>query len=386
MKQFVVVAALVAAAPAHAGIELVKKVGYTNDGTVRLRDVGDPRYMAVTAMSRTGRDGAIDVLDLATGTVHHVETPMRALAHAVGTAKLEAEVVSYTPAKIGLHVADGILELAPHHWFVELDVQTGKVLRQAELGAFNDDVEVTFIATDGARDAAWFSVAQFGETFATHSRGPKSLVLRRLDLDTLAVTDPMTVALPARKVKSGYEDRLMFHYAPDYSWFTVAEYDERAFGTKPTAQVYFIDPEHKKTFAVPALDTTYGVAFSRDGAYAYLGSSQLGTIARVDIAKQKIDKTTTGPRLTHDLAISPDGSKLFVIGSSRTYGELALPKLGGSTARKHDPEVAPGAEQLFGGGHVSSDGKYYVLRQAMTIHKDKTVDEPRELVIAKFVD
>jgi sugar lactone lactonase YvrE len=390
MKLSVVVAAALAiGTPAHAGIELVKKVGYADElGTLRLRDIGDPRYVAITTLSRADKDVDLDVLDLATGTTHRVAATRRSIERALGATNLEGELVSYTPAKVGLHITDGILERARHHWYVELDVKTGKVARTISLGTFDDDAELVFVATDGARDTAWFTLASYGEGLRDHShvKGPTSLVLRKLDLDTLQTTDTMTIALPGRPMASGYEDQLMVHHAPDYSWFAIAEYDERTFHSKPAARVYFLDPDHGATFAVPALDTTYGVAFSRDGAYAYLGSAQLGTIARVDMASHKIDKTTTGPTLTHDLAISPDGSKLFVIGSSRQYGELALPKLGGRTAHKHDPTVAAGAEQLSGGGHVSSDGKYYVLREAVTVRKDRTVADPHELVIAKITD
>jgi hypothetical protein len=394
MKQLVVVAAALAlaggaAAPAHAGIELVGKVGYANGiGTLQLRDVGDARYMAVSMLSHDDTNAGLEVLDLATATTHRVSASRRMLERATGAARIECEIISYTPAKVGLHIADGILERAPHHWYIELDAQTGKIVRQVSLGTFGDDAELVFVATDGARDTAWFTLAKYGEGLRkfAHVHGPTSLVLRKLDLGTLKTTDAMTIALPGRPMTTGYEDQLMVHHAPDYSWFAVAEYDEKAFHSKPAGQVYFLDPDHGVSFAVAALDTNYGVAFSRDGTYAYLGSAQAGTIARVDIAKQKIDKTTAGPTMTHDLAISPDGSKLFVIGSSRQYAQLGLPDLRARTAKKHDPEVAPGAEQLFGNGHMSSDGKYYVLRQAITIRKDKTVDEPRELVIAKFVD
>lgn len=390
IKPLVVVAMLAALGPpARAGIELVKKVGYADPlGTLRLRDVGDPRYVAITAMSRADKDLTGDVLDLAAGTTHRVEVPRRAVERALGATNLEGELVSYTPAKVGLHITDGILERARHHWYVELDTRSGKIARTVSLGTFGDDAELVFVATDGARDTAWFTLATYGEGLRDHSHvhGPTALVLRKLDLDTLQSTDAMTIALPGRPMASGYEDQLSVHHAPDYSWFAVAEYDEKAFHSKPAAQVYFLDPDHGASFAVPALDTTYGIAFSRDGAYAYLGSSQLGTIARVDMAAHKIDKTTTGPTLTHDFAISPDGSKLFVIGSSRKYGELALPKLAGRTAHEHDPAVAPGAEQLSSGGHLSSDGRYYVLREAVTVRKDRSVTDPHELVIAKITD
>src|SRR5262249_22541137 len=122
MKYLVVAAALVAA-PAYAGIELVGKVNYTlNLGTIRMRDVGDPRYMAMQQFAMGDRDAEVDVLDFATATTHHVSTSVRELARTLRTQeRLEAELVFYTPGKIGVHVTDGILERGHHHWYVELD-------------------------------------------------------------------------------------------------------------------------------------------------------------------------------------------------------------------------------------------------------------------------
>src|SRR5258706_14946297 len=97
-------AALGVAGPASAGhIEFVKKVAYTNDfGELKLHDVGDPRYMAVTRMSLSSKDGGLDVLDLDTGTILRVATSRRALAKVLGTTDLAGELVSYTPSAAGL--------------------------------------------------------------------------------------------------------------------------------------------------------------------------------------------------------------------------------------------------------------------------------------------
>ena len=75
------------------------------------------------------------------------------------------------------------------------------------------------------------------------------VVFRRVDLKTLAYTDVHKLALAARPMKSGYEDRLMVHHAADFSRFAVVEYDEDDFKTTPATKVYFIDPINGAKFA-----------------------------------------------------------------------------------------------------------------------------------------
>ncbi len=176
----------------------------------------------------------------------------------------------------------------------------------------------------------------------------------------------MTVPLPHRASTSGYESQLLVHHAPDFSRFAIGEYDERAFGTTPAAQLHIIDPEAGSEFAVPVLDTAYAMAFSEDGAFAYVASSQLGTIQRIDLAKQQIDRTTHGPTNSHDLVISADGKSLFVVASSRRYVELALPDLDRATTHVHARSLASSAEHLYGSGCVSADGRFYVMPSAST--------------------
>ena len=372
-----------------ARIEAVNTVTEGPGGMPLLRAVGDPRYLGLTTLHDDGARTSFEVLDLTAPAVVHLTTRSVALKLATGTSNLEGEVVSYAPERAGLHLTDGQLERAPHHWYVELDPRTGRLGRTISLGSFDDTTELAVIGTDATHDVLWFYLTTYGEHLRSdyaHAHGPEHLKLERLDLSTLVVTEVMTIDLPARELKSGYEDRLMVHAAADFSHFAVAEYDERAFKTQPAGRVYLIDPAKQTSFSVPALDTTYGAAFSGNGKYAYLGSSQLGTIARVDLAKQKIDRTVNGPLLTHDLVISPDGSKLFVIGSSPSYTTFDLPGLGNRTSRRHTAAIAPGAAQLFGGGAPSIDGKYYVLPGARTLKAGAFRETPPKLVIARFVD
>jgi len=124
------------------------------------------------------------------------------------------------------------------------------------------------------------------------------------------------------------------------------------------------------------------VAFLRDGKYVYLASSRTGIIARVDLAAQKIDRKVAGPTLTHHAIVSPNGNKLFVIGSSNKYTVYDLPNLDHRADLSHAPDVAPAAKQLFGGGMGSLDDRFFVMRDAM--HKDYSPSHV--VVIAKLVD
>jgi DNA-binding beta-propeller fold protein YncE len=378
--------ALLATTASAGKIEGITKVKRSDQGITRMRQVGDSRYLAVSTLSTASATATVDVLDLESQTISQVSTTRSTLERSFG-AQTEGELVMYTTSRAAFHVSSHYLERGGHHWYVELDPKTGKLGRTVSLGQFGDETDYFFIGTDPLQGAAWFYYLKYGETTAKHTHGPKELVLQRVDTNTLALTEVMTIALPARAMKSGYEDRLTVHHAPDFTRFAVVEYDEHAFKTKPAGQVYVVDPDKRTTFSIPALDTNYGVAFSRDGAYIYLASSQLGSIARVDIAKQTIDKTVSGPSLTHDIVISPNGGSLFVIGSAKTYTEVTLPALSNRTSKQHSALVAPGAAQLSGAGQVSQDGRYYVLPEAMKIEKDHSVKlHADELVIARLAD
>ncbi len=379
MRLAAAVLLLVATTSAHATrLEFAGKVPSLPGGLEHIRQIGDARYLALSTLSA---DRELGVLDLETATAL-VVTPQR-LERVAHTSDIDAELVSYTPERVGLHLTDGTLERAAHHWYVELDAK-GRRLRSVELGAFDDRVELVFVGTDPDRGAVWFAALRYDEHLTAdfaHVHGPREAVLRKLDQSSLAVTDVITIALPAREMTTGYEDHLMFHHAGDFSRFAVVEYDERSFKTRPPAQVYIVDPEQQTWFAVPALATTYGVAFTP--AYIYLASAQVGTIARVDVAKQRIDKTVRGPLLTHDLVVARD--RLVVIGTSKKYTVCTLPALA-CAAQPHVAEVAAGAAELSGGGKASRDGRYYVLPAALAVRAGSAPVAPREILITRVVD
>ena len=367
--------------PAAASrLDYVAKVTTNDRGMSRIRPVGDPRYIALATMSA---DDEITLLDIQTATTIIVKP--RGLERLANANSVEAEVVWYTPERAGIHVTDGSsLQRAAHHWYVEIDPRTGKKLRSTSLGNFSERVELEVVGTDAANGNVWFAETRYDEDLATdfsHVHGPKELVLRRLELSSLAVEDAMSLALPARENKSGYEDRLSYHHAADFSRFAVVEYDERSFHTKPPAQVYFLDPGANTAFSVPALPTTYGVAFT--DRFIYLASAQAGTIARVHIAKHKIDKTARGPMLTHDLVVAKD--KLLVIGTSKKFTVCTLELA--CTARPHAPELAAAYGELFGSGSPSVDGRFYVLPQALPSSADAVnAMTSRDVLIARVVD
>ncbi len=371
-----------------AHVESIGKVTLTRRYGTHLRQVGDARYLSTSELEYGDRDATVELVDLDTTAVIHVTVHTANLEHGLSVTHPEGELVSYTPERVAFHLADHMLARSHKQWYAEVDPKTGNLVRSIVLGTYDDDVDFFILGTDPTHKVMWFYEEHYAEhpgADAKHVHGPTHVALRRLDLDTLAITEVMSIALPARAMKTGYEDRIKVHHAADFSHFAIVEYDERAFDTKPTAHVYIVDPVARTTFAVPALDTTYGVAFSHD--YVYLASSQLGTIARVDLAKQRIDKTVAGPLLTHDLVISPDGSKLIVIGTSTSYTELSLPSLAGRTAHPHETAIAPAMTQLFGNGMASLDGQYYVVPPPLHVERDGSVTEPPPaLVIARVVD
>jgi hypothetical protein len=383
---------LAVAAPAQAqSVEYVAKV------SVPLM-VGTPRpigtrYIALSSLL-FDKEASLPVLDLDARKVIEVKTTRAMMLRNFGLANPlnektvpEGELVMYDGKRAGLFLSDDILASTRRQWYAELDAKTGALVRSTRLATLDNTAELYIVGTDPQRATVWFYVEHFGAPRGADGRrtaGPKDIVLRKLDLATLTATDVMTIPLAARPMRSGYEDQLTVRHADDFSRFAVVEYDERAFQTQPTAKVIVVDPSAATTFSVPALDTTYGVAFSRDGKYIYLASSQLGTVARVDLATKRIDKTAPGPLLTHDAIISPNGKQLFVIGSSARFSVYELPGLSNRGVLSHGPEVAPGAAQLSGSGIRSLDGTYYVLQDASPPGDSGTTTTV--LVITRIVD
>jgi DNA-binding beta-propeller fold protein YncE len=146
--------------------------------------------------------------------------------------------------------------------------------------------------------------------------------------------------------------------------------------------VYLIDGATGASFAVPAPPTVYGVAFAPDGRYAYLGSAQRGTISRVDLAAQKIDKQVAAPRFLHHLVVSP-GGKLFALATSSAYAVYDLPDLKARTDATHPAGVAPAMAQLSGNGVASLDGGWFVAPDA---ENPRHPPPDRSYVIARIVD
>jgi hypothetical protein len=388
MARLLVLLVVIASSAYADRVELAGKVSVSAFAGSQVSPAGDPRYLAVSPMLYDGNVGHVEVLDLERLSVERLEVSRATLIRRYGhydvarktTLPPDGELVAYEPERAGLYLSDDVLIATRRHWYVEVDPRSGKIKREVSLGFYADDEELHLIGADPVHHAAWFYLEQFGsgrDSSMHRTSGPDQLVLRRLDLATLDVTDEVKLRLPARRMKSGYEDRITVHAAADYARFAVVEYDEAGLHLAPAASVYFLDPDAKTSFAVPALETTYGVAFAPDGKYAYLASARLGTIARVDLVTKQIDKRVAGPALTHHAAVTP-GGKLLVLGTSSHYTTFDLPDLGKRADKDHARGVAAAASEMHGAGHVSADGRYFVLPDARR--------DAHELVVAKIVE
>lgn len=378
-------------------VEYVTKVKASPTAGSKMRAI-DSRHIVMSELLYH-KDAHVDVLVVDTQKVIEVKTTRAMLAQrfgmpdpTFGVSVPEGELVLLDDKRAGLHLADSITAPTRRHWYAEIDPKTGGFVRSANLGTLDDKQTLYWLGTDAAQNAGWFYAERYGDVRQSdfgRTAGPTSIVVRRLDLKTLAISDAATVTLAARPMKNGYEDRLFAHAAPDFSRFAFVEYDEDAFKTKPPAKVYFVDPNSGKSFSVRALDTTYGVAFSRDGAYAFLASGQARKVVRVDLAKQKIDKTVVGPYVAHHAIVSPAGSRLFVLASSSRFTVYDLPSLGNRSEVEHPTGATSDAfGQLFGGGAASLDGRYFVLQEAIGPGPSVTVGlgPPKEFVIVRLVD
>jgi hypothetical protein len=205
-------------------------------------------------------------------------------------------------------------------------------------------------------------------------------VLRRLDLATLEVRDAQRVELTRRG--HGRDHAVAVHAASDFSRFAIVEYVEDGVQMAP-GQVAIVDPIGGSVFTVPAPPTTYGVAFSLDGKYVYLGSAQRGTISRVDIAAGRIDKQVAAPHNLHHLIVSPTGAKLFAFATSNTYAVYDLPDLRVRSDASHPAGLAAAMVELHGDGIASLDGSYFVVPDVEDRRKPQA---DRAYVIARLVE
>jgi len=372
-------AALSSPAAAHR-VELAGRV--TASRTVLAqRRVGEPRYVAISDLFYRGKTAFLEVLDLTTRSVIQVVARRslfeRRFGGASGThlAPL-GEIATYRDGVVGLVIAEAAVGGPRRYWYAELDARTGKLLRVADLAALRDGEQLEVIGADADSGAAWFAITRIGP------RG-RALVLRRLDLGSLEQQDEQRVELAARAEARGHEHAVRVHAAADFSRFAIVEYTEDGVGMAP-GHVYVVDPVAGRSFAVAAPPAAYGVAFSADGRYIYVGSAQRGTVSRIDVTGARIDKQVAGPRFLHHLVISPSGKKLFALASSSSYAVYDLPDLQVRSDASHPSGLASAMAELHGNGIASLDGAYFVAPEAEDPRKPHGDD--RGYLIARLLE
>jgi hypothetical protein len=383
------------------GVELVATVTGSPLSGYNMHPAGAPRWMALTDLLYDEHDAHFDVLDLATNAIEQItlrRVDLEPFGHAEqgprgGVHPPSASLVVYHHGTSGLLLVDDFLTTGGRrHVYAEVDTKTGTFGRRSELGTFNEETYLHLVGAEPNGKRAWFWREHYdaspGAKPHEHARGPKELVLVSLDLETLAAKDVIHVPLPARKMVSRYEDRLSVHAASDFSRFAVVEYDEDLIHLTPSASVFVLDVASASSFAVPAMKTTYGVAFDREGKYLYLASAN-GLVARVDLAAKKIDKKVPGPTVIHDIAVSAHGGTLFVLASDRRFAMYDLPDL---TKRRDVPfssSIRESAERCFDGCVVSRDGQFFVMGER---HPTKGptvtigVGPPSSFLVTRLVD
>lgn len=343
------------------------------------RRVGAPRYVALSDLFYRDKSAIVEVLDLQTQAVIQVRTKRAYLERKYGMSRdggvalPQAEVVSYRDGVVGLAIAEPSTGGPRRYWYVELDAATGKPRRSADLAMLDDGNRIDVVGADPTGAEAWFAITEI-------SGRKKQIVLRRLDLASLAVHDEQRISLAARG-RNGNDHAVRVHAAPDFSQFAIVEYVENDVGMAP-GKVYIVDPASGAAFSVPAPPTAYGVAFAADNRYVYLGSAQLGTISRIDVAAQRIDKQVAGPRYLHHLVIPPGGTKLFVFASSSKYAVYDLPDLKTRSDASHPAGVAAAMAELHGNGVASLDGAYFIVPEA---ERPRATGD-RGYVIARLID
>lgn len=377
----VVLGPLAFAAPAFAQhIELAGRV--TASRTVlSQRRVGEPRYVAISDLFYRDRTAYLEVLDLATLRVVQVAAKRALLERRFGSrhdgvvAVPQGEIVLYGDGVVGLSLAEGGTGAVRHYWYTELDAQTGKLVRTAQLATVRQGDQLQVVGADAAGTEAWFAITET----TPHGR---EVVLRRLDLGSLETRDEQRVVVPPRTGSGSHDHAVRVYAAADLSRFAIVEYAEDGVGMAP-GHVYIADPASGTSFAVAAPPAAYGVAFSGDGRYIYVGSAQRGTISRIDVIGGRIDKQVAAPHNLHHLVISPNGTKLFALASSNMYAVYDLPDLKAHVDVAHPAGVAPAMVQLHGNGIASLDGAFFVVPDVEDRHR---AARERTYVIARIVD
>jgi len=373
--------ALALSSPAVAQrVELAGRV--TASRTVLAqRRVGEARYVAISDLFYQDRNAILEVLDLATLSVVQVTAKRATLERRFGHAHdgvvsvPQGDVVLYRDGIIGVALSEASAGATRHYWYAELDAQTGKLVRSTELATLRTGDQLQVVGADAAGTAAWFAITE------ARPRG-RTVMLRRLDLGSLERRDEQRIALGPRATH-GRDHAVTVHASADFGRFAVIEYVEDGVKMAP-GQVYIADPAAGTTFSVPAPPTSYGVAFSPDARYVYLGSAQRATISRIDVAAGRIDKQVAGPRNLHHLVISASGTKLFAFATSSSYAVYDLPDLKARTDATHPAGIAPAMIELHGEGIASLDGTFFVVPDV----EDRRKPNPRErtYVVARIVE
>jgi len=372
------------ALPSHAHAQHVELAGRVTASRTVLaqRRVGEARYIAISDLFYRDRSAYLEVLDLATQTVVQVRAK-RSLLERRFTASRDAsaglpqaEIAAFRDGVIGLAVTEGATSKSHRVWYAELEARSGKLLRSVYLATIGEDEQLQIVGADAGGGSVWFAITERA------GRG-RAVVLSRLDLASLETHDEQRIALAPRARRGSHEHAVQVHAAADFSRFAIVEYVEDGVQMAP-GQIYIATPAARTVLAVPAPPTTYGVAFSADGKYVYLGSAQRGTISRVDLGTGRIDKQVAAPRNLHHLVISAGGTKLFALATSSTYAVYDLPDLKARSDAAHPAGIALAMGALHGDGIASLDGAFFVVPDSEDRRKPAAAD--RTYVIARLVD
>lgn len=192
------------------------------------------------------------------------------------------------------------------HFYVEWNLEAGREAFIVPLGTRWG----TRIGYDPGRTRYYLS-------FGAVVPGGHRTVLAALDLGARKLVELTTIeVLRAPNVSGG-----SFHPNHDWSKFAFAEYTEKSWlPLEPPGKMVFIDAKSGESFAMDAPVSPYGVAWSKDGGEVFVGSNELRSIDRYDLATRTITPVAKGLGRIAMFALSPSGSTLFVFMRNRAIG------------------------------------------------------------------
>jgi hypothetical protein len=361
------------------------------DGT-QLHGLGSNRFIAAGIGVPSGSARHLPtyrtrfpVIDVAEGVVIDLQVPTGALladhrdqlldpepAIAAGA---RARLVLYRPEedRAGIVVESRALRHpAVRYLYVEFSARQGHRRHLWRLADTDGDQQLELLGFDAAGQQLHFYVEQYRPPPGFERRGliphvsklvgPSSLSVHRLQTASGRRDVLAELTLPGRR--GGVLGAPRTVLGPGGRWFAYAEYSELgvSVGGVPPVLVAIELGGQRRQVRTTAPVTPYGLSFDRSERYLFVGSHQLGRVARLDLAGGGVDRSVRAPERIHRLFVSPSGGRLIILATGKALASLSIASPGAVRRTRLPTPVDAGLASFFGSTVLETpDGKHVVL-------------------------